>query len=155
VVILSIQPGVGYRSDGDSLESPVVPFDSAEADVRWGKLVVRVDEVLSGSLPAQTKTVSVAWEVPTETDLSDLNSAAKTTAGHGIFFLSPGAERLERTGKKVPDQKYYSSVYLVVGSAAFIDSSNGFGTPLLDPTSRSTLVGTSKSLDEVAKRIKP
>ncbi|WP_233149799.1 hypothetical protein [Kineosporia sp. A_224] len=152
--VVSIEPGIGFASDGDSLESPVVPFDSDKAVTRWGRLVVKVQKVISGTLPAGTTTVKISWEVPRGTSIEDVNAAA-STAGSGIFFLSPAVERLKRTGKPVADSSYYSSVYLLVGSAAFIQtpSEPGIVSPVLADSDRETLLKGAVTVDEVERRI--
>jgi hypothetical protein len=148
--IQSIEPGIAFSSGGDALHSPMVGFDDPEAVIRWGRLVMTVDDVLAGSLPSGAKSLSIAWQVPKEAVLADINKSA-ASAGTGIFFLSPAAERLRRTGKAIADESYYSSVYLVVGGAAFVepDAASGLSTPLLEEGDRETLLGNANSLSDV------
>lgn len=153
-VVRGIEPGIGYGNNGDTAEGVVVPFDSSEAITRWGRLTIQVEQVLAGEPSRDVSSLQIAWEIPREADLDQLNALAGE-AGEGIFYLSPGADRLKKTGKPVPDEKFYGATYLVVGSAAFVEdgATREFTAPLLDEADRATVTKGAKSLDEIAARL--
>lgn len=127
--IIAIEPGIAYAAGEDAQHSVIVPYDSADAAVRFVKLVVQVEKVRAGKLTTAVQDGKIRINIPQPNDVTiDQLIEAINTAGRGIFHVSNALERAQATGdagNPEIDPAYYSQVYQVIGNAMFLETSPG------------------------------
>ncbi|MFC7590834.1 hypothetical protein ACFQYP_49500 [Nonomuraea antimicrobica] len=145
--VVDIEPGIAFASDDSEGGSAVVPYDSADAAMRYAGLVVRVDKVLAGQL-GQGYTdgkIRVQVEQPATTSLAELKESVGT-AGTGLMFVHNLADRQQLLGRPVTDPAqlaYARSVHIPIGEGLFVEEAAGSPViaPLMDGQRAAQLLG--------------
>ncbi|MEV0149300.1 MULTISPECIES: hypothetical protein [unclassified Nonomuraea] len=142
--VVGVEPGIAYASDNDSPTPRVVPYDSAEAAIRWASVVVKVDKVLAGKLGRGYTggQIRLRVEQPTGTTLDGLRQSIGT-AGRGLFYVDSALSRARRRAASPQAQAYQASVQIPIGQGVFIEEKPGAAlvAPLTDENRAAQLLG--------------
>ncbi|NUW46348.1 hypothetical protein [Nonomuraea rhodomycinica] len=142
--VVGVEPGIAYASDDDSPTPRVVPYESAEAAIRWASVVVRVDKVLAGKLGRGHTggQIRLRVEQPTGTTLDGLRQSLGT-AGRGLFYVDSALARAKRRAASPQAQAYQASVHIPIGQGVFIEEKPGAAlvAPLTDENRAAQLLG--------------
>ncbi|MBN6058424.1 hypothetical protein JYK22_41270, partial [Nonomuraea sp. RK-328] len=142
--VVGVEPGIAYASDDDSPTPRVVPYESAEAAIRWASVVVRVDKVLAGKLGRGYTggQIRVRVEQPAGTTLDGLRQSLGT-AGRGLFYVDNALARAKRRAASPQAQAYQAAVHIPIGQGVFIEEKPGAAlvAPLTDENRAAQLLG--------------
>ncbi|MET7459036.1 hypothetical protein [Nonomuraea sp. NPDC005501] len=142
--VVGVEPGIAYASGDDSPTPRVVPYESAEAAIRWASVVVKVDKVLAGKLGRGYTggQIRLRVEQPTGTTLDGLRQSIGT-AGRGLFYVDSALSRAKRRAASPQAQAYQASVHIPIGQGVFIEEKPGAAlvAPLTDENRAAQLLG--------------
>ncbi|GAB2831799.1 hypothetical protein GCM10022221_33370 [Actinocorallia aurea] len=146
---VGIEPGIAFASDDAETPTAVVPYDDEAAAMRYANLVVRVDQVLAGSL-GQGYTggeIRLQIEHPAGATREELQDSLDT-AGSGVMFVDDLAARQQALGRPITDPAllaYARTVHIPIGEGLFVadSASSPVVAPLMDPDRAAELLGYS------------